>query len=101
MEVGNLYKVAIIIVLTVMVVGIGILTVDKLRSTIQTMMVTSSTDPAVVANYSSNAVAALGNGSAALGEIPKTWLGLIITISVLAIIVGLVIGSFAGRATRR
>ena len=86
MEIGDVYKLAIVVVLIVMIVGVGILTLDKFAAT---------------TGLSAGAINALTNGSAALAEIPKTWLGLIITISVLAVIVGLVIGSFAGKATRR
>lgn len=86
MEIGDVYKLAIVVVLIVMIVGVGILTLDKFAAT---------------SGLSAGAINALTNGSAALAEIPKTWLGLIITISVLAVIVGLVIGSFAGGAGRR
>lgn len=80
MDVGNLYQFVLLLVLVGMIVGVGVLVLDKFGST---SGVTSSASTAI--NASRDAV----------GEVATTWLGLIVTIAVLAIILTLVIRSFA------
>ena len=80
MEIGDLYQLVLLIVLVGLILGVGILVLDKFGGT---SGVTSS------ANTSLQATAT------ALGEISSDWLSLIITIAVLAIILTLVIRSFA------
>lgn len=80
MDVGNLYQFVLLLVLVGMIVGVGVLVLDKFGST---SGVTSSASTAI--NASRDAV----------GEVATTWLGLIVTIAVLAIILTLVIRSFS------
>lgn len=82
MEVGELYQFILLIVLVGMILGVGILAIDKFS--------TSS-------GVSSAASTALNNTRTELGNIASNWLGLIVTIAVLAIIITLVVRSFAMR----
>ena len=80
MEVGQLYQFVLLIVLVGMLLGVGILTLDKFSA---------------ASGVTSAAQLALNNTRSELGTIASTWLGLIVTIAVLAIILVLVIRSFA------
>jgi uncharacterized membrane-anchored protein len=84
MEIGGLYQFVLIIILTGMLVGVGVLALDKFSATTGI-----TTDAQVAINASRTAV----------GSVSNTWMGLIVTIGVLSIIIGLVIGGFylAGR----
>ena len=81
MEVGGLYQFVLLLVLVGMIIGVGVLVLDKFS--------TSS-------GVTSTASTALNNTRAEIATIASTWLGLIVTIAVLAIILTLVIRSFAG-----
>ena len=80
MEVGELYQFVLLIVLVGMILGVGILVIDKFASS---------------SSMSTNANGSLNNISFELGKIASDWMGLIITIAILAIILTLVIRSFA------
>ena len=82
MEVGSLYQFVLLLVLVGMILGVGILVLDKF----------AATDGITV-----QSAGVLKNTSASLAPIATTWLGLIVTIAVLAIILTLVIRSFAMR----
>ena len=82
MEIGDLYQFVLLVVLIGMILGVGILVLDKFAAT---------------SGITTSASNALGNTSEALGTISSTWLGLIVTVAVLAIILTLVIKSFAQR----
>ena len=82
MQVGDLYQFVLLLVLVGMIVGVGILTLDKFAAT---------------SGITSGAAAAINNASAAIADIPVSWMSLIVTIGVLAIILGLVLRSFAMR----
>jgi len=82
MEIGQLYQFVLLLVLVGMILGVGILVLDNFGSS--TGITTAS---ATVIN----------NTRDALGPIATTWLPLIVTIAVLAIILVLAIRSF-GRA---
>lgn len=83
MEVTGLYNFALALVLVGMVIGAGILTLDKFAAS---------------TGITAAAGTALNNTRDAIAEIPSTWLSLIVTIVVLAIILTLIIRSFgAGR----
>lgn len=86
MEVGQLYNFVLLIVLVGMLLGVGILALDKFSA---------STGVTAAAQTS------LNNTRTALGTISSTWLSLIITIAVLAIIIGLVVAGFAMAGRRR
>lgn len=85
MEVGALYQFVLLIVLVGMLLGVGILTIDKFSAS---------------SGVTTAAQTALNNTRTELGTIASTWLGLIITIAVLAIILVLVIRSFGGAGRR-
>lgn len=79
MEIGQLYQFVLLIVLVGMLLGVGILTLDKF---------------AAASGVTAAAGTALNATRSELGTIASTWLGLIIVIAVLAIILTLVIRSF-------
>jgi len=82
MDVGDLYQFVLLLVLVGMILGVGILVLDKFGET----------------NDISNATStAINDTRDALTPIATTWLPLIVTVAVLAIVLGLVIKSFAGR----
>jgi preprotein translocase subunit SecG len=85
MEVGALYQVVLVIVLVGMLVGVGVLVQDKFG---QTSGITGPAQQAINASRD------------ATGEIATTWMGLIVTIAVMAIILTLVIRSFQIRERR-
>ena len=80
MEVGNLYQFVLLIVLVGMLLGVGILAIDKFSAS---------------SGVTAAASTALNNTRTELGTIASTWLGLIVTIAVLAIIITLVVRSFS------
>jgi hypothetical protein len=79
MEIGNLYGFVLTLVLVGMIVGVGVLALDKFQ---QTSSITYAAGTAI--NASRDAV----------GTISTTWMSLVVTIGVLAIIIGLVIAGF-------
>jgi len=83
MEIGNLYQIVLTIVLVGMILGVGILVLDKFES--------SSAD------INGSVSSALNGTRDALTPIGSTWLPLIVTVSVLSIILTLVIRSFVMR----
>lgn len=82
MQVGELYQFVLLIVLVGMVLGVGILSIDKFSSS---------------SGVTSAASTALNDTRTELGTIASSWLGLIVTIAVLAIVITLVVRSFGGR----
>ena len=80
MEVGDLYQFVLLLVLIGMILGVGILTLDKFAAT---------------SGITSNAQTVINNTVTAISPIASDWLPLVVTISVLAIILTLVIKSFA------
>lgn len=80
MEVGSLYQFVLLIVLVGMLLGVGILAIDKFSAS---------------SGVTATASTALNNTRTELATIASTWLGLIVTIAVLAIIITLVIRSFS------
>ena len=85
MELQNLYPLVLTIVLIGMILGVGILVLDKFQE----------------ANTTSAAANTSLTGTVtAMSPIATTWLPLVITVAVLAIILVLVIRSFAGAGSR-
>jgi len=82
MEIGELYQLVLLLVLVGMILGVGVLTLGKFGST---------------TGITNNASKAINNTVEALMPIASDWLPLIVTVSVLAIILTLVIRSFAVR----
>ncbi len=80
MELGGLYNFVLIMVIVGMLVGVGVLGLDKF---------------AYAAGSTSNAAAAINYSRNAVAEIATNWMSLIVTIAVLALIIGLIVGGFA------
>lgn len=83
MEFGQLYGFVLNIVLIGMILGVGLVVLSNFQTS---------------TGLTANAVQALNNTQNALAPIASTWLPLIVTVAVLAIVLGLVIRSFAGEA---
>lgn len=81
MEVKNLYSFVLLVVLVGMLIGVGVLTLDKFSS---------------ATGVTAAAQTAINGARDEVSTIATTWLGIIVTIAVLAIILTLVVGSFAG-----
>jgi len=82
MEVGELYQFVLLLVLIGMILGVGILVLDKFASS---------------SGVTATAATAINATRDAMSPIATTWLPLIVTVAVLAIILTLVIRSFAQR----
>ena len=82
MEVSQLYQFVLLLVMIGMILGVGVLVLDKFRST---------------SGVSDTANSSINDTINALTPIASTWLPLIVTVSVLAIILTLVIRSFSFR----
>jgi len=80
MDISDLYQFVLLLVLVGMILGVGILVIDKFAST---------------SGVSVDAQTALNNTVDAMAPIASTWLPLIVTVAALAIILTLVIRSFA------
>lgn len=81
MAIGGLYQFVLLLVMVGMIIGVGVLTLDKFAAS---------------SGVTAAAGSALNSTRDEIGNIASTWLGLIVTIVVLAIILGIVIQSFAG-----
>ena len=82
MEVGQLYQFVLLLVLVGIVIGIGVLVVDKMGQA------TGMPDQAELAlNYTRDEISGLATN----------WLGIIVIVVVAAIILGLVMSSFGRR----
>jgi len=82
MEVGDLYQLVLMLVLIGLILGIGVLVLGKFGST---------------TGITSDASTAINDTITALTPIASDWLPLIVTVAVLAIILTLVLRSFAVR----
>lgn len=82
MNVGDLYQFVLLIVLIGMLLGVGVVVLDNFASS---------------TGVTATAGLAINNTRDALTPIASTWLPLIVTVAVLAIILTLVIRSFAGQ----
>ena len=82
MEIGQLYQLVLLLVLVGMILGVGILVLDKFGSS---------------SGVTSTASTTINATRDAISPIATTWLPLIVTVAVLAIILTLVIRSFAGQ----
>lgn len=79
-EIGELYNFVLLLVLIGMILGVGVLVLDKFSAT---------------SGVTSTASQAINDTRDAITPIATTWLPLIVTVVVLAIILTLVIRSFA------
>lgn len=79
LELNQLYQFVLLIVLVGMIIGVGVLTLDKF-----------STSSGVTATASS----AINSTRAEVAGIATNWLGLIVTVAILSIILFLVVRSF-------
>lgn len=85
MEIKDLYQFVLLLVLIGLILGVGVLTLNKFQAT---------------AGLNNETIAVLANVTDALKPIASDWMPLIVTIAVLAIILTLVITSF-GAVGRR
>ena len=92
MEISNLYGFVLMLVLVGLVIGVGMITIDKLRENAMTGSLNATRFGGV-----GGVVERINQSNTALASVSNTWLTLIVTISVLAIILLLVIRSFQGR----
>ena len=85
MQVGDLYQFVLVLVLVGMILGVGILVLDKFASS---------------AGVTATASTSLNNTRDAIADISTSWLPLIVIVGVLAIILTLVIRSFVVNTRR-
>lgn len=85
MDVGQLYQFVLVLILVGMIIGVGVLTLDKFSA---------------ASGVTTAAQTAINATRLEISNVSTVWLGLIVTIAVLSIILGLVINSFA-RSFRR
>jgi len=81
MELRDLYQFVLLVVLVGMLLGVGVLILDKFAAT---------------DGLTSTTIEAINDTRDALTPIASTWLPLIVTVAVLSIILVLVIRSFSG-----
>ena len=86
MEIDGLYQFILLLVLVGLIAGVGVLVLDKFAAT---------------TGLTESAKSTLYNASGAIGDIPKTWMTLIVTIGVLSIVIIMVVRSFGGMAGSR
>jgi len=79
MEISGLYSFVLTVILIGMILGVGILVLDKFAES---------------SGVTGTAETALNSTRDAISPIGTTWLPLIVTVSILAIILGIVIRSF-------
>lgn len=82
MEVGQLYQFVLVIVLVGMVIGVGVLVLDKFAAT---------------TGVTATAETALNDSRDAIATIASDWLPIIVIVGALAVILFLVIRSFGAR----
>ena len=82
MKIGQLYQFILLIVVSGMLLGVGIVALDKFGGS---------------GGIGSTASQAINDTRDALTPIATTWIPLIVTIASLAIVLGLVIKSFGGQ----
>ena len=80
MELGSLYQVVLALVMIGMILGVGVLTLDKFSTT---------------SGVTATAATAINNTRDALTPIASSWLPLIVTVVVLAIVITIVLRSFS------
>ena len=90
-DVSGLYNFVLLLILIGLVVGIGLVVLSNFGAS-SAVAVTNAT--------SGTAEYAINSTITAIGAIPNTWLSLIVTVAVLAIILTLVIRSFGGMGNR-
>jgi len=100
MDVSNLYTFVLTLVLVGMVLGVGIMVLGKFQTVIIVeaancgLNASGGTGGTIGYSACGEVYDGVGSTVSAIAEIPSTWLGLIVTITVLAIILTLVIRSF-------
>jgi hypothetical protein len=82
MEIGELYQFVLLLVLVGMILAVGLLVLDKFATT---------------SGITLDASTAINATADAISPIASTWLPLIVTVAVLAIVLTLVIRSFVMR----
>lgn len=91
MELKDLYKFVLLLILVGMVIGVGIVSINGLTTGAVSTYTTSS----------ETITLAMGNMSLVIESIATNWLGLIVIIVVLAIIITIMIKSFTTQGLRQ
>jgi len=86
MQIGDLYNVILVLVLTGMILGVGVLMLGKFAET---------------SGITSDASTAINDTIDAITPIATDWLPIIVTVAALAIVIVLVLRSFGGVGGRR
>jgi len=106
MEVSQLYQFVLTLVLVGLIVGVGLVVLGQFRTTLAsgvancTINATGGTGGTILYTGCGADYNATQSTITAIGTIPSTWLGLIVTIVVVAIILTIVIKSFSGGGQR-
>ena len=82
MAIADLYQYILLFVLIGMVLGIGVLVLDKFMAT---------------SGMSNNSIETINGTINALKPVSTSWLPIIITVAVLAVILTLIVGAFANK----
>jgi len=82
MAIADLYQYILLFVLIGMVLGIGVLVLDKFMAT---------------SGMSNNSIETINGTINALKPVSTSWLPIIITVAVLAVILSLIVGAFANK----
>lgn len=80
---NDLFQFVLLVVMVAIVIGAGVLALDKFGG--------------VAATSSAAASTAINNARTEVGNISTNWLGIIITIAMVAILIGLLVTSFSLR----
>lgn len=91
MQINELYGVVLLLVMVGMIVGVGMITLGNLRSQVETGLTN-----ATAFGGEDGAAYTINATNVNISDITVTWLPLIITIAALAIVLTLVLRSFAG-----
>ena len=97
MDINALYGFVLALVLVGLVIGVGFIVLGKFHSSLVTNAAGCNTTDTASCGYAFNATDKI---QSVLYDIPNTWMGLVITIVVVAIVLGIVITSFAGSGKR-
>ena len=79
---GGLYGNVLLLVMVGMIIGIGVLVLDKFSAT---------------GGVTAKAQTAINASRTAIGDIAEDWMSLIVTVMVLGLILAIVVGVFRGR----
>ena len=94
MQLGDMYGIVLTFVLVGLILGIGLLVLNNINTSMDTAGAATCASNASVCT---GAQVAINETSTAIGTISSTWLPVIVVIVAAAIILGLVMQSFVGK----